>query len=144
MGIALDFDKQNGLITAVVQDASSHRVLMVGYMNQEAFDKTVSTGHVTFFSRSRQKLWTKGESSAIFFCSNQSPLIAIRTRFSFRPNRPSLASAMKVMKAASSALGGMASGRPPKNPFTIRLMSMEAGSEAPPRSPQRQSRKRHV
>jgi phosphoribosyl-AMP cyclohydrolase len=66
MGIALDFDKQNGLITAVVQDASSHRVLMVGYMNQEAFDKTVSTGHVTFFSRSRQKLWTKGESSGHF------------------------------------------------------------------------------
>ncbi len=66
MAISLDFDKQNGLITAVVQDASSHRVLMVGYMNQEAFDKTVSTGHVTFFSRSRQKLWTKGESSGHF------------------------------------------------------------------------------
>ena len=66
MGIGLDFDKQNGLITAVVQDATSKRVLMVGYMNQEAFDKTVSTGHVTFFSRSRQKLWTKGESSGHF------------------------------------------------------------------------------
>ena len=59
----LDFDKQNGLITAVVQDAATHRVLMVGYMNREAFEKTVATGHVTFFSRSRQKLWTKGESS---------------------------------------------------------------------------------
>ena len=59
----LDFDKQSGLITAVVQDAATGRVLMVGYMNREAFDKTVSTGHVTFFSRSRQKLWTKGESS---------------------------------------------------------------------------------
>ena len=58
-----DFDKQNGLITAVVQDATTHRVLMVGYMNREALDKTVATGHVTFFSRSRQKLWTKGESS---------------------------------------------------------------------------------
>jgi phosphoribosyl-AMP cyclohydrolase len=66
MGIALDFDKQNGLIAAVVQDASSHRVLMVGYMNQEAFDKTIATGHVTFFSRSRQTLWTKGESSGHF------------------------------------------------------------------------------
>ena len=62
----LDFDKQDGLITAVVQDASSHRVLMVGYMNREAFDKTVATGHVTFFSRSRQRLWTKGESSGHF------------------------------------------------------------------------------
>ncbi len=59
----LDFDKQDGLITAVVQDAKTQRVLMVGYMNREAFDKTVATGHVTFFSRSRQKLWTKGESS---------------------------------------------------------------------------------
>ena len=66
MGLDLDFDKQNGLITAVVQDATTHRVLMVGYMNQEAFTKTVETGHVTFFSRSRQKLWTKGESSGHF------------------------------------------------------------------------------
>ena len=63
MGDLLDFDKQSGLITAVVQDSKTHRVLMVGYMNREAFDKTRSTGHVTFFSRSRQKLWTKGESS---------------------------------------------------------------------------------
>ncbi len=59
----LDFDKQNGLITAVVQDANTHRVLMVGYMNREAMNKTLQTGHVTFFSRSRQKLWIKGESS---------------------------------------------------------------------------------
>lgn len=59
----LDFDKQSGLITAVVQDAHTRRVLMVAYMNREAMDKTLQTGHVTFFSRSRQKLWTKGESS---------------------------------------------------------------------------------
>ena len=59
----LDFDKQNGLITAVVQDANTHRVLMVGYMNRESLEKTIATGHVTFFSRSRQKLWMKGESS---------------------------------------------------------------------------------
>ncbi|MBV8810585.1 MAG: phosphoribosyl-AMP cyclohydrolase [Acidobacteriaceae bacterium] len=63
MSKVLDFDKQDGLITAVVQDAKTHRVLMVGYMNREAFDKTIGTRHVTFFSRSRQKLWTKGESS---------------------------------------------------------------------------------
>lgn len=63
MGLELDFDKQNGLITAVVQDYKTQRVLMVGYMNREAFDHTLSTGHVTFFSRSRKKLWTKGESS---------------------------------------------------------------------------------
>ncbi len=63
MSNVLDFDKQGGLITAVVQDAGTRRVLMVGYMNREAFEKTVESGHVTFFSRSRQKLWTKGESS---------------------------------------------------------------------------------
>lgn len=63
MSNLLDFDKQNGLVTAVVQDSETHRVLMVGYMNREAFDKTIASRHVTFFSRSRQKLWTKGESS---------------------------------------------------------------------------------
>ena len=63
MNDVLDFEKQDGLITAVVQDHLTHQVLMVGYMNQEAFSKTNATGHVTFFSRSRQKLWTKGESS---------------------------------------------------------------------------------
>jgi phosphoribosyl-AMP cyclohydrolase len=62
----LDFEKQDGLITAVVQDHQTHRVLMVGYMNREAFERTVSTGHVTFYSRSRQKLWTKGETSGHF------------------------------------------------------------------------------
>jgi phosphoribosyl-AMP cyclohydrolase len=66
MSEMLDFDKQDGLITAVVQDAKTQRVLMVGYMNREAFDKTIATGHVTFFSRSRQKLWMKGESSGHF------------------------------------------------------------------------------
>jgi phosphoribosyl-AMP cyclohydrolase len=59
----LDFNKQGGLITAVVQDANTRRVLMVGYMNREAFDRTLITRHVTFFSRSRQTLWTKGETS---------------------------------------------------------------------------------
>ena len=63
MDDTLDFEKQGGLITAVVQDAKTDRVLMVGYMNREAFERTIETGHVTFFSRSRQKLWTKGESS---------------------------------------------------------------------------------
>ena len=59
----LDFDKSGGLITAVVQDHKTGRVLMVGYMNAEAFQKTVDSGFVTFYSRSRQKLWLKGESS---------------------------------------------------------------------------------
>jgi len=59
----LDFTKLDGLVSAVVQDAGSGRVLMVGYMNQAAFAKTVATGHVTFYSRSRNRLWTKGETS---------------------------------------------------------------------------------
>ncbi len=59
----LDFEKSNGLITAVVQDHLSGRVLMVGYMNEEAFRRTVETGFTTFYSRSRRKLWVKGESS---------------------------------------------------------------------------------
>ena len=59
----LDFEKAGGLITAVIQDHVSGRVLMVGYMNEEAFRKTVETGYATFFSRSRNKLWIKGESS---------------------------------------------------------------------------------
>jgi phosphoribosyl-AMP cyclohydrolase len=59
----LDFKKTGGLIPAVVQDAQSGRVLMVGFMNEEAFQKTVETGTAVFYSRSRNKLWLKGESS---------------------------------------------------------------------------------
>jgi len=59
----LDFTKLDGLVPAVVQDAASGRVLMVGFMNEEAFRRTVETGFATFYSRSRQKLWMKGESS---------------------------------------------------------------------------------
>lgn len=59
----LDFHKLDGLVTAVIQDHATGRVLMVGFMNEEAFRKTVETGYATFFSRSRQKLWLKGESS---------------------------------------------------------------------------------
>jgi phosphoribosyl-AMP cyclohydrolase len=59
----LDFKKMDGLITAVIQDNTTGRVLMVGFMNEEAFRKTVETGFATFFSRSRNKLWLKGESS---------------------------------------------------------------------------------
>jgi phosphoribosyl-AMP cyclohydrolase len=59
----LDFQKAEGLVPAVVQDYATGRVLMVGYMNEESFRKTVETGSVTFYSRSRNKLWMKGESS---------------------------------------------------------------------------------
>ena len=56
----LDFSKFDGLLPAVVQDHADQRVLMVGFMNEEAFAKTVETGNVTFYSRSRNELWTKG------------------------------------------------------------------------------------
>ena len=59
----LDYSKLDGLIPAVIQDAASGRVLMLGFMNPEAFQKTRETGFVTFYSRSRNKLWMKGESS---------------------------------------------------------------------------------
>ena len=59
----LDFQKSDGLVTAVIQDYVSGRVLMVGFMNEEAFRKTVETGFATFYSRSRRKLWLKGETS---------------------------------------------------------------------------------
>ncbi len=59
----LNFEKQNGLVTAVIQDATTARVLMVGYMSPEAFRLTAETGFVTLFSRTRQRLWLKGETS---------------------------------------------------------------------------------
>ena len=59
----IDFGKCGGLVPAIIQDATTNKVLMLGYMNQEALDKTKATGLVTFFSRSRQTLWTKGETS---------------------------------------------------------------------------------
>ena len=59
----LDFKKLDGLIAAVVIDHQTGRVLMVGFMNEEAWHKTVETGAVTFYSRSRNKLWMKGETS---------------------------------------------------------------------------------
>jgi phosphoribosyl-AMP cyclohydrolase len=59
----LDFTKLDGLLPAVIQDAATGRVLMVGFMNEEAFRRTVETGFATFYSRSRNKLWMKGETS---------------------------------------------------------------------------------
>ena len=61
--VNLDFSKLDGLVAAVIQDHATGRVLMVGFMNEEAFRRTVETGFATFFSRSRNKLWLKGETS---------------------------------------------------------------------------------
>lgn len=66
MNLELDFDKMGGLIPAIVQDAVTQKVLMLGFMNKDAYEKTVETKLVTFWSRSRQCLWTKGETSGNF------------------------------------------------------------------------------
>lgn len=79
----LDFDKTNGLIPAIIQHAKTMQVLMLGYMNKEALDKTIAEGKVTFFSRTKNRLWTKGEESGNFLfvdeimqdCDNDTLLI---------------------------------------------------------------------
>jgi len=63
MAVNIDFDKMAGLAPAVVQDAESGQVLMLGFMNREAYESTLRTGYVTFFSRTRNRLWMKGETS---------------------------------------------------------------------------------
>ena len=80
----LDFEKNDGLIPAIVQDCQTGQVLMMGYMNKESIQKTIDTHYVTFFSRARQKLWTKGEESRHYLnlkaitadCDNDCLLIA--------------------------------------------------------------------
>lgn len=81
----IDFEKMGGLVPAIIQDATTKTVLMLGYMNKEAFDKTVETKKVTFYSRSRQCLWTKGETSGNFLelvdikvdCDNDTLLVKV-------------------------------------------------------------------
>src|SRR3989338_2535192 len=81
--VKLDFEKMNGLVPAVIQDVKTKEVLMLGFMNEEAWDKTLKTGKVTFFSRTRNKLWVKGETSQNFLlikeiyidCDNDTVLI---------------------------------------------------------------------
>ena len=62
----IDFEKMGGLVPAIIQDAVTKNVLMLGFMNREAYDKTIATKNVTFWSRTRQCLWTKGETSGNF------------------------------------------------------------------------------
>ena len=63
MTTEIDFQKMQGLVPAIIQDADSLEILMLGFMNDEAFERTRSEGYVTFFSRTRSQLWTKGETS---------------------------------------------------------------------------------
>ena len=81
----IDFEKANGLVPAIIQDAVTKNVLMLGYMNKEAYEKTIATGKVTFWSRSRNCLWTKGETSGNYLhlvniqndCDNDTLLVKV-------------------------------------------------------------------
>lgn len=81
----IDFEKMGGLVPAIIQDAMTKNVLMLGFMNEDAYQKTVETGHVTFWSRTRQTLWTKGETSGHFLnlvdmkvdCDNDTLLVKV-------------------------------------------------------------------
>lgn len=83
--MTIDFNKQGGLVPAIIQDAVTSKVLMLGYMNEEAFEQTKSTGKVTFFSRSKNRLWVKGEESGNFLnlvsyaidCDNDTLLVKV-------------------------------------------------------------------
>lgn len=85
MLMEIDFEKQGGLVPAIIQDSITNNVLMLGYMNQEAYEQTIKTGKVTFWSRSRQCLWTKGETSGNFLnlvsiksdCDNDTLLVRV-------------------------------------------------------------------
>lgn len=82
----IDFNKMNGLVPAIIQDAVTKNVLMLGYMNQEAYRKTIETKKVTFWSRERECLWTKGETSGNYLnlvnikndCDNDTLLISVQ------------------------------------------------------------------
>lgn len=81
----IDFEKMDGLVPAIIQDATTKNVLMLGFMNEEAYQKTLDTKHVTFWSRTRQTLWTKGETSGHFLhlvsmqidCDNDTLLVKV-------------------------------------------------------------------
>ena len=81
----IDFEKMGGLVPAIIQDATTKNVLMLGFMNEEAYQKTIDTRHVSFWSRTRQTLWTKGETSGHFLnlvsmqidCDNDTLLVKV-------------------------------------------------------------------
>ena len=83
--MTIDFEKMGGLVPAIIQDATTKNVLMLGFMNEEAYEKTIATKHVTFWSRTRNTLWTKGETSGHFLnlvdmkidCDNDTLLVRV-------------------------------------------------------------------
>lgn len=110
---ALDASKQaDGLIPAIIQDARTLRVLMLGYMNREAYEKSLSEGRVTFYSRTRRRLWTKGETSGNYLdivsvtadCDNDTLLIRAPTARPATPERRAASTGPRPGRKASSAI----------------------------------------
>ena len=143
----LDWDKCDGMIPAIVQHAASGEVLMQGFMTREALEKTQTTGQVTFFSRSKQRLWTKGETSGHVLelvgvgtdCDSDALLVLARPRgptchlqrASCFPNSPAVAQAPTAVATDMGFLGeldALVAGRArerPEGSYTTRLF--EAG-----------------
>lgn len=133
---SLAWDKQGGLLPAVVQDADSLRVLMLGYMNGDALQATLHSGHVTFYSRSRQHLWTKGETSGHYLdlvsveadCDADTLLVLARPRGptchlgrdSCFPGAPARGSGGSILTELDALIAARESERPADS-YTTRL-----------------------
>src|SRR6202522_4449643 len=110
----IDFDKMQGLAPAVIQDATTGELLMLGFMNKEALDKTLRTGFATFYSRTRQTLWTKGESSgnrlqvgaAWTDCDRDTVLLRVRVLGEGKACHTGSSSCFTQELAVGSGLGG--------------------------------------
>ena len=121
MLMEIDLEKQGGLVPAIIQDSITNNVLMLGYMNQEAYEQTIKTGKVTFWSRSRQCLWTKGETSGNFLnlvsiksdCDNDTLLVRVnpvvrlvilaQTHVGARRTRPTPCCSLPSCKTSSTS-----------------------------------------
>jgi phosphoribosyl-ATP pyrophosphohydrolase/phosphoribosyl-AMP cyclohydrolase len=143
MTLDLDWDKTNGLIPAVIQDAGSGAVLMLGYMNPEALAATQASGRVTFWSRSKGRLWTKGETSGHFLqvkdiaadCDRDSllilaqptgPVCHLGTATCWGDTHRSRAAQLAFLGELESIIASRISGRPPGS-YTTTLLDQGIG-----------------
>jgi phosphoribosyl-AMP cyclohydrolase len=114
---------QDGLIPAIIQDSQSGKVLMLGYMNDEAFDRTLRSGQVTFYSRSRKKLWTKGETSGHRLLVRDVRVDCDQDALLIQPNLPALAAATWDISLVSFAASRLRERRSFPNGSSTRLPS---------------------
>src|ERR1700758_2624883 len=162
METQLDFEKMDGLLPAVVQDGQDGEVLMVGFMNREAMQQTMEKGYVTFFSRTRGKLWMKGESSgnrlrvlsAYTDCDRDTLLLRVEVEgpgvVCHRGTRSCFTEAVLVQQTAAEAsltreTRGKCASEFPKAVFRKRRCSYSRGQGSPPtRTADRISRRRRT